>query len=141
MAYMFDCSSCRVNFIIGSYHGNDGWCNGLYCRHCGAGVLMVKPFKQFLSSFWFGWWKSTCYKLKGRVRPTKVRIRENARKMPQVRCACGAKGPLGPDGPLIDRVPEGYVCKPISGRFDTEAMGICPGCKQQTLHCRGEFRT
>jgi len=141
MPTIYTCTSCKIRFDVGSYHGFKGeWYNAVYCRKCGASVRIKQSAGQFLSAF--GGDKNgpheRRYELSGPVTPKVIVINSDTKEIPMVECACGAKGPFGNHGPITDNLPKGFGESAFGFRND---VGKCPRCKKKTLRKTGEFVT
>ena len=114
-----------MTYSIGSYHGVHGWQNALYCRNCGRSVFLAQSAEQFLKGFGKeSEPQGSAYELFGAVQPKHI-VCEACSAVPEVECACGAKGPLGNAGPLTD----------------DDHGETCPACKQPTLEAGSEWIT
>lgn len=99
--------------------------NALYCRNCGASVRLEQSAEEFLASFGGEATAQDCtYELLGPVQPRRM-VLAPGMLVPEVECACGAKGPFGSGGPITDEEPG----------------EICPACKQPTLEAESEWIT
>lgn len=143
MPTQYHCSSCGLQFSVGSFHGedSDGWFTALYCRHCGASYDLQEPVEQFFEDFSLQRTqrKTREYLLHGPSSTQRVVVMAES-PPPMVRCeGCGAEGPLGPPGPITDEPPEGLsgLWRPF-GTKAPKAQGKCPRCKQQTVQV-GDF--
>jgi len=143
MPMRYGCSSCGIRFSTGSYHGSSGvWCTALYCRECGASIILQQSSQTFLGAFSCGRGdqaRSYRYEFIGSVKPHEIVIDPGNNVPPEVECACGAKGPFGPDGPITDQPPEDFQHDSLFGIRRSTTVGICPRCKRQTLRQRGEW--
>jgi hypothetical protein len=147
MPTKYTCSACGLTIATGSYHGFgvDKWFNALYCRHCGTPYTLRQSTAQFLDGFNREKTerKTWEYEIRGPSTIQRVTAAEHS-PVPNLKCeTCSAEGPLGPKGPITDEAPEGLASDTecVFGYNTSDATGICPKCKQQTMKVSGAWIT
>jgi Zn finger protein HypA/HybF involved in hydrogenase expression len=144
MPITFHCSSCSLSINVGSYHGfSSDWYNAVYCRHCGTQYTIRQASSQFFDRVGANEAERAAweYQMRGPSTIQQV-VADEQSPQPTVKCeVCNVEGPFGPDGPITDKAPEGIETPPFFLSMDSKDIGMCPRCKEKTMHVSGEWIT